>query len=161
MPFRCRPSSPDGLFFVIAIFIGHIPIREDDDSGRQSFPLPSLFRIADFEVDVVAIFELLVKGALKPVSPLGVVLNNPLEVVEELAVRVYLRYLNIRTRVANEITLKKPDGLQTCEVRDEMVERLVQFEDLLKELEFHSSRPPAAKEGRMLPASLINPISDD
>jgi len=64
-------------------------------------------------------------------------------------------------RVANDITLKEPDGLQTCEVGDEMVERLVQFEDLLKELEFHSPRPPAAKEARALPAPSISPISDD
>ncbi len=31
----------------------------------ESFPPPSLFRIADFEVDVVAIFEFLVEVALK------------------------------------------------------------------------------------------------
>jgi len=111
MPSRCGFLPLCGPLFVITVFIGHIPIRQDDDSGRQTFPLPSLFRIADFEVDVVAIFELRVVGTLKPVGPLGVILYDFFKVVEELAIGVYTRDLNVGTGMLNEITLKEGDGL--------------------------------------------------
>jgi hypothetical protein len=113
MPFRRRPDSAARALFVISVFVGHIPIRQNNDSGRQSLPLPSLFRIADFKVDVVTISELCVKGTLKPVGPLGVILNNLLKVVEELAVRVYTRNLDVGAGVLNEIALKEWNGLQT------------------------------------------------
>src|SRR6266849_6509367 len=51
--------------FVIAIFVRHIPIGQNKDTRWEPFPLSSLFRVADFEIDVIAIFQLLIKGPLK------------------------------------------------------------------------------------------------
>jgi hypothetical protein len=76
------------VLFVITVFVRPIPIGKDDDSWGQSFPLPPLFRIPDFEVDVVSVLELFVKVALEPIGPLGVVFDDFLEVVKKLAVGV-------------------------------------------------------------------------
>jgi hypothetical protein len=77
------------MFFVITVFVRPIPIGKDDDSWGQSLPLPPLFRIPDFEVDVISALELLVEVALEAIGPFGVVLDNLLEIVEKLAVGVY------------------------------------------------------------------------
>lgn len=97
--------------FVKTILVGHVPARQNDDARGKPFSPSSLFRAADFEVDVVTISELLVKSALKAVGPLGVVLDNLLEVVEEFAVGVHPRDLDIGASVSNEIRLEERDGL--------------------------------------------------
>jgi len=118
--------------FVIAIFVRHIPIGQNKDTRWEPFPLSSLFRVADFEIDVIAIFQLLIKGPLKSVGPLGVVLNDFFKVVEELAISVYTRDLNVGAGMLNEITLEERDGFQSFQANHEAVKGMVEFNDLLK-----------------------------
>jgi hypothetical protein len=119
--------------FVIPVFIGHIPIGQNDDTRRKRFPLSSLFRVADFEIDVIPVFQLLIKGALKSVCPLGVVLNDLFKAVEEPSVGIYTRNFNIGAGVLNKVTLKKRNGLQSLKANKKPIERLVDFNNLLKE----------------------------
>jgi hypothetical protein len=107
MPLEHRLFSPLRVLFVITVFVGPIPIGKDDDSWGQSFPLPPLFRIPDFEVDVVSVFELFVEVALEPIGPFGVVLDNLLEIVEKLTVGVYRCNFNVRASVLKEIALEE------------------------------------------------------
>jgi hypothetical protein len=103
--------SPLRELFVIAVFVRPIKIRKDDDSWGQSLPLPPLFRISNFEVDVVSVLELLVEVALKSIGPLGVVFDDLLEVVEELSVGIHARNLNVRKCVPYEVSLEEWNGL--------------------------------------------------
>jgi hypothetical protein len=97
----------------MAVFIGHIPTRQNYDTRGKPFPLSPLFRVANFEIDVIPVFQLFVKGALKPVGPLGVVLYDFFKAVEEFTVGIHTRVLDIGACVLNEVTLKKRNGLQT------------------------------------------------
>jgi hypothetical protein len=93
---------------VVAIFVRHVPIGQDDYAWRKPFALPTLLRRFDFEVDVVSVFELFVEVALEPpIGPFGVVLDDLLEVVEEFAVRVYPCNFYVRASVPYEITLEE------------------------------------------------------
>jgi hypothetical protein len=100
------------LDFVIPVFVGHIPVGQDDNAGRESFPPSPLFRTADFEVDIVSIFEPFVKAALKSIGPLGIVFDNFLEVIKELAVGIDASNFNVGPRMAEEISPKESDGLK-------------------------------------------------
>src|SRR5712664_3393125 len=82
MPSRHGNLSP----FVVSVFVGHVPIGEDDDATWKSFPPSSFFRVPDFKIDVVPILQPFIKLTLKSVGPLGSVLN---ETIEELAVCIY------------------------------------------------------------------------
>jgi hypothetical protein len=107
MPLRRGLLSPLRLLFVMQVFVGPVPIRKDDDSGRKSFALPPFFRFADFKVDVVSVLQLFVEVALEPISPFGVVFDDLLEVIEELTVCVHTGDFDIGPRMPNENTLKE------------------------------------------------------
>ena len=107
-----RPLSPLRVLFVITVFVRPIPIGKDDDSWGQSFPLPSLFRIPDFEVDVVSVLELFLKVALEPIGPFGVVFDDLLEVVEKLAVGVYPSDLHVGSCMPDKFALKETGALR-------------------------------------------------
>src|SRR5215470_4598929 len=141
MPLQRRLRFSSRLLFVVAIFVGHVPIGQNDDSLSKSLTLSSFFRISDFEVSIVAIFEFFTEVVLEPVGPLGVFFNNFFEVVEELAVGIDASDLNVRASMADEITLKKWDGLESLQTRNKLLKRLLQFEDLLEEEEPHCLSP--------------------
>jgi hypothetical protein len=82
-----------------------------DDSWGQSFPLPPLFRIPDFEVDVISVLELFVEVTLESIGPFGVILDDLLEVIEELSVGIHARDLNVRKCVPYEVSLEEWNGL--------------------------------------------------
>jgi hypothetical protein len=107
MPLERGFLSPLRELFVIAVFVRPITIGKDDDSWGQSLPLPPLFRISDFEVDVVSVLEPFVEFALEPIGPFGVVLDNLLEIVEKLTVGVYPCNFNVRASVLKEIALEE------------------------------------------------------
>src|SRR5215471_4859673 len=151
MPLQRRLRFSSRLLFVVAIFVGHVPIGQNDDSRSESLTLSSFFRISDFEVSIVAIFEFFTEVVLEPVGPLGVFFNNFFEVVEELAVGIDASDLNVRASMADEITLKKWDGLESLQTRNKLLKRSVQFEDLLEEQEFHRPSPPVREGTDTLP----------
>jgi hypothetical protein len=126
-----------GAWALESIFVGHIPIREDDHARRQPLSFSSLLGISDFEIDVVPILELLVKPALKPIGPLCVVLNDGFKVIEELTVGINTRNFNVGTSVLDKVALEEWDRLQLFKAGHESIERDVNFNDLLKERQLH------------------------
>jgi hypothetical protein len=144
LPRRCLLSLC-GLLVVMTVFVGHVPIGEDDDARWKPFPLSSFFRVADFEIDIVRVLQLLAEGALKFVGPFGVVLDDHFKVIEELAVGVDPRNFNVGPSVLNDIALEEWNGLQFLQARDEPIEGLVEFNNLLKEREPHSPPPVHAE----------------
>jgi hypothetical protein len=91
------------------VLVGHVPIRKNDDTRRKPFPFPSLFGATNIEINVIPVFQFLVKGTLKPVGPLRVELNNLLEVVEKLAIGVHASDLHIGSCMPDELALKEWD----------------------------------------------------
>jgi hypothetical protein len=109
MPLEHRLLSLLRVLFVITVLVRPIPVGKDDDSWGQFFPLPPLFRIPDFEVDVVSVLEFSVEVALEPIGPFGVVFDDLLEIVEKLAVGVHASDLHVGSCMADEIALKEWD----------------------------------------------------
>ncbi len=117
---------------VETVFVGHIPIREDYDARRESLSLPSFLGVSDFEKDIVPVLELLIEPALKSIGPFRVVLDDRFEVVEELAVGINARNFDVRASMLNKIALEEWDRLQLLKASHELVERGIQFNDLLE-----------------------------
>jgi hypothetical protein len=111
-----------GALAVESILIGHIPIREDHDTGQEALSLASLLGVSDLEIEVISILKLLVKPALKSIGPFRVILDDGFEVVEELAIGVNTRNFNVGPSMLNEIALKERDRLQLFEAGHEPVE---------------------------------------
>ena len=109
MPLEHRLLSLLRMLFVITVFVRPIPVGKHDDSWGQSFPLPPLFRIPDFEVDVVSVLEFSVEVALEPIGPFGVVFDELLEFVEKLAVAVHASDLHVGSCMPDEFALKEWD----------------------------------------------------
>jgi hypothetical protein len=109
MPLEHRLPPPLRVLLVITVFVRPIPIGKDHDSWGQSFPLPPLFRIPDFEVDIVSVLELFVEVALESIGPFGIVLDDLLEVVEKLAVGVHASDLHVGSCLPDEFALKEWD----------------------------------------------------
>jgi hypothetical protein len=101
--------SSIGACTVESVFIGHIPIRKNDHARWQSLTLSSLFGVSDFEVNVIAILEVMIESALKSIRPFCVVLDDVFEVVEELAVGINTSNFNVGASVPDEITLEEPN----------------------------------------------------
>jgi hypothetical protein len=155
--------SSFGVSTVDSVFIGHIPIRKYDHARRQSLTLSSLFGVSDFEVNVIAILEVLIEPALKSIGPFCVVLYDVFEVVEELAVGIYASNFNARSSVTDKITLEESNRLQLFKAAHQSIERNVKINDLLKEIEFHAP-PPAprvrSREYSVRESKLLNCRSD-
>jgi hypothetical protein len=92
----------------------------------------------------------LIEFPLESISPPGVVLDNLLEVIEELAIGINAGDLNVREGVADEVSLKKRHGLQVLQACRYFVKQAVQVDHLSKQRELHGRRPriPRAVEGR-------------
>src|SRR5215468_6162777 len=136
------------MLFVVPIFVRHVPVGQNHDTRCQSLAPPTLFRSFDFEVDVVPVLQLLIEFPLESISPFRVVLDNLLEVIEELSVGINPGDLNVREGVADEVSLKKRNGLKTPQGRRYLVKRAVQIDHPLKEWELHDCTSLVAENGR-------------
>jgi hypothetical protein len=126
---------------VESVFVRQVPIGEDDYPWWQALLLSSLLGITDFEINIVMILELFIKPALKAVGPFRVVLDDGFEVIEELAVSVHTRNLDVGEGVLNKIPLKEGNSFQPFEAGHQSVERGVNFNELLKNPSLHWSVP--------------------
>lgn len=130
-----------GELAVESVFVRQVPIGEDDYPRWQALSLSSLLGISDFEINIVLILELFIKPALKAVGPFRVVLDDGFEVIEELAVGVHTRNLDVGEGVVNKIPLEEGNSFQSFEAGHQSIERGVNFNELLKNPHFHWSVP--------------------
>jgi hypothetical protein len=94
----------------------------------------------------------LVERALKPVSPLGIVLDDDLKVVKEFPVSIYTRDFNVTACVLNEITLEKRIGFPSLQANNQLIKGLIEFKDFLKKAELHWLPPRLMDRQQVHPA---------
>ena len=87
--------SSCGELAVESVLVRQVPIGENDYSRWQALSLSSLLGISDFEINIVLILELFIEPALKAVGPFRIVLDDGFEVIEEFAVGVHSRNLDV------------------------------------------------------------------
>jgi hypothetical protein len=122
---------------VESVFVGQVPIGEDDHPRRQALSLSSVLGISDVEINIVPILEPFIKPELKAVGPFRIVLDDGFEVIEELAVGVHTRNLDVGAGVLNKIPLEEGNSFQPFEAGHQSVKRGVNFNELLKNPHFH------------------------